>query len=291
MIELIPIDKNGMAYANAGPVTDVPAEVLESFRSMYEQVGYAPPWVGYIARIDGGSVGTCAFKSPPADGRVEIAYFTFPEHEGRGVATRMASALIDIARQADPTVRITARTLPQQNASTRVLSKLGFVLAGTVQDPEDGEVWEWVYQDRGPSLPRPGTTKESGTYPTPPGPAMTCTMCNTSWSDLESLVTDTNLEVVGYQARFDCPHEGLVLITHNVERCRTTIGISVANLRPLYFGPEYNERRTGSAECPGLCLLEGRLEECEAPCDMAWVRRVIQFMRRHELPPEWPGGD
>jgi hypothetical protein len=26
------------------------------------------------------------------------------------------------------------------------LADNGFVLAGTVQDEEDGEVWEWVYQ-------------------------------------------------------------------------------------------------------------------------------------------------
>lgn len=291
MMELIPIGKNGMAYANGGPVTDAPAEVSEAFGNMYEQVGHAPPWVGYIARIDGVSVGTCAFKNPPADGRVEIAYFTFPGYEGRGVATRMASALIDIARQADPALTIIARTLPEQNASTRVLSKLGFVLAGAVEDPEDGEVWEWVLQDRGQSLPGPGSARESRTHPKPPEPAVTCTMCNTIWSDLESLLTDSNLEVIGYQARFDRPHEGFVLTTHNVERCGTTIGISVASLRPLYFGPEYAERRTGSGECPGLCLLEGSLEECEAPCDMAWVRRVIQFMRRHELPPEWVGRD
>ena len=58
-------------------------------------------------------------------------------------------------------------------------------------------------------------------------------------------------------------------------------------LRPLYFGPEYTERMTGSADCPGLCLLEGRLEEGEVECDMAWVRRVIQSMRRHEMPPGW----
>lgn len=122
-------------------------------------------------------------------------------------------------------------------------------------------------------------------------PARTCTMCNTSWPDLASLVTDPDLEVVGYQARFDRPHEGLVLVTHMLEHCRTTLAISVADLRPLYFGPVYSERMTGSSDCPGLCLLQNRLEECEAQCDMAWVRRVIQFMRRHELPPEWPGHD
>jgi hypothetical protein len=31
------------------------------------------------------------------------------------------------------------------SASTTILSRLGFQLAGTVNDPDDGEVWEWQW--------------------------------------------------------------------------------------------------------------------------------------------------
>jgi hypothetical protein len=51
--------------------------------------------------------------------------------------------LIAIARQADPTLLIAAQTLPEENASTTILRKLGFRLHGSVQHPEDGEIWEW----------------------------------------------------------------------------------------------------------------------------------------------------
>lgn len=44
-------------------------------------------------------VGTCALKSAPVDGRVEIAYGTMPSFEGRGIATTMARELVQIARQ------------------------------------------------------------------------------------------------------------------------------------------------------------------------------------------------
>ena len=51
--------------------------------------------------------------------------------------------MIDHAR-ADPRVeRVLAHTLPEANASTAVLERLGFACEGLVTDPEDGPVWRW----------------------------------------------------------------------------------------------------------------------------------------------------
>ena len=99
------------------------------------------PWGCYLAVQDGATVGTCAFKSAPAGGEVELAYMTFPAFEGRGHATAMASALADIADAA--AVMPVAHTLPEENASTRALRRNGFVHAGEAIDPEDGLVWRW----------------------------------------------------------------------------------------------------------------------------------------------------
>jgi RimJ/RimL family protein N-acetyltransferase len=82
------------------------------------------------------------------DGRVEIAYFTFPGNEGRGIATAMAKALLGLAKRASPMIRIYAQTLPQHSASTRVLEKLGFQQTVEVDHPEDGKVWEWELMDK-----------------------------------------------------------------------------------------------------------------------------------------------
>ncbi|WP_157862452.1 GNAT family N-acetyltransferase [Nitrosococcus halophilus] len=87
--------------------------------------------------------GTCAFKTPPQNNEIEIAYFTFPNNEGRGIATRMSSQLIQIARAQIPSLTITAQTLPENNASSSILKKLGFVSVGELDHPEDGRVWEW----------------------------------------------------------------------------------------------------------------------------------------------------
>jgi ribosomal-protein-alanine N-acetyltransferase len=105
------------------------------------------PWWGCFLAVDSGSrlvVGTCAFKGPPdADGAVEIAYFTFPAYEGRGYATAMAALLTSRAGAAPPARTVRAHTLPERNASVRILEKLGFAHLGEVVDPEDGPVWRW----------------------------------------------------------------------------------------------------------------------------------------------------
>ena len=125
--------------------------VCKATSQLYRQVGFAPPWIGYIAILDGQAVGTCSFKSPPKDNHVEIAYFTFPGNEGRGVGTGMARKLIEIARMAESKIVILAQTLPEENASTQILRKLGFAHRGTVAHAEDGNVWEWelVSQENG----------------------------------------------------------------------------------------------------------------------------------------------
>lgn len=143
MIRLIEIGSAGLRTKSVPSLSEVAKEVCEKTASLYRSVGFHPPWVGYLALSEGSIVGTCAFTGPPRDGKVEIAYFTFPEFEGRGLATAMAKVLIDLARQTDATVEITAQTLPQPNASHRILRKLGFEFARALDHPEDGKVWEW----------------------------------------------------------------------------------------------------------------------------------------------------
>jgi RimJ/RimL family protein N-acetyltransferase len=91
-------------------------------------------------------VGACGFKAPPGPGgAVEIAYFTFPPFEGNGFATRMANMLVVRALGSIDVAEVIAHTLPQPNASTRVLEKCAFLRAGEREDPEDGPIWRWRY--------------------------------------------------------------------------------------------------------------------------------------------------
>ncbi|MEQ1687905.1 MAG: GNAT family N-acetyltransferase [Sphingopyxis sp.] len=101
------------------------------------------PWCGYVARRGGVAMGFGGFKgTPDDDGWVEIGYLTFPGHEGAGVATRVAAALVGIAKHAG-VGQVCAHTLPEENASTTVLRRNGFVRAGEAVDPDEGVVWRW----------------------------------------------------------------------------------------------------------------------------------------------------
>ena len=142
-VSLIPIDRDGVPRGYEGVLPEVTAEVFRATVKLYDSVGFEEPWVGYLALAGSTPVGTCCFKSPPRDGRVEIAYGTFPEYEGRGFATAMAAELVALARRREPTVSVAAQTLPARNASHRVLEKLGFLHVATLDHPEDGTVWEW----------------------------------------------------------------------------------------------------------------------------------------------------
>jgi RimJ/RimL family protein N-acetyltransferase len=145
-IRLIPIGADGSPAQAVAIVPAIAKEAMAATVSLYKRVGYVIPWIGYLALERDTVVGTCAFKSSPQAAHVEIAYFTFPGNEGRGIATAMAKALISLAHKTDPQVIVTAQTLPVENASNTVLRRLGFSFAGPVTSAEDGEVWEWHLQ-------------------------------------------------------------------------------------------------------------------------------------------------
>jgi RimJ/RimL family protein N-acetyltransferase len=101
-------------------------------------------WFGHFAieRESQQMVGVCSLKGPPVDGTVEIAYFTFPGFEGQGIATAMARFVLERARALPGVKLVIAHTLPEHNASTRILEKIGMHFAG--EDEEDGmAVWRW----------------------------------------------------------------------------------------------------------------------------------------------------
>jgi len=144
-IRLISIEEDGtVGESGAPPLPPYARQLCESMVAFYKKKTFDPPWTGYLALRGGKWIGTCAFKGPPVENKVEIAYHTFPELENKGVATLMGALLVNIAQAMDPRVLVTARTLPEENASTRVLKKLGFTKLGNVHDPEDGSVWEWA---------------------------------------------------------------------------------------------------------------------------------------------------
>ncbi len=158
VLRLMPIDAGVADALHAGPdeflrrcgarVSDVATllrDVIEPTVALFLHDPREAPFGCYLAQDEaaGEIVGTCGFKSGPSSARVEIAYFTFPPYERRGIATAMARELVEIARRSGSVTCVVAHTLPERNPSTSVLKKLGFQHLGAVEDPEDGTVWRW----------------------------------------------------------------------------------------------------------------------------------------------------
>jgi RimJ/RimL family protein N-acetyltransferase len=118
------------------------AEVSPPWIARVEAAREADPWFHGFRALDGDgvAVGQGAFKGPPADGVVEVAYAVEPDREGQGYATEIAAALTTFALSRPEVEVVRAHTLAEGIASQRVLLKCGFERIGEVVDPEDGPV-------------------------------------------------------------------------------------------------------------------------------------------------------
>ncbi len=125
-------------------------EVSQDFLERLKGAAVADPWTDGFAVVhvaDNLVMGLCGFTGPPGtDGTVEIAYGIAPGYQARGYASEAAQALIAYAFDNARVRTIRAHTLPQHNASTRVLVKCGFTFIGEVMHTEDGAVWRWEMQ-------------------------------------------------------------------------------------------------------------------------------------------------
>ena len=120
-------------------------EIIKLTTDFYKQIGFVPPWIGYYVEVNSDLVGSAGFKGPPKNGTIEIAYGTFEKYRKQGIGTAICKKLVELSLDTDPSIKITATTFQKENFSTRILERNNFVCVGTVNDPDDGEVWQWVY--------------------------------------------------------------------------------------------------------------------------------------------------
>jgi [ribosomal protein S5]-alanine N-acetyltransferase len=110
------------------------------------RIGGTPEWGGFLAIADAQQrvVGAGGFvAAPDAQGCVEIGYGTFAPYEGKGYGTAIAGALLIRAAASGMVRLVCAHTLPEMNASSRILLRHGFTRAGTAHDDDAGLVWRW----------------------------------------------------------------------------------------------------------------------------------------------------
>ena len=137
-MELISIREKSIAP------TKLCAEAHEQTLDYYKIIGYNEPWISYYLQDANEIVGICSFKGKPnIDNRVEIAYWTFEQYQGKGYGGKMCALLLEIAKAHD-NLTVFAQTMPEVNSSTTILTKNGFQHTGSAFDADVGEVWEWV---------------------------------------------------------------------------------------------------------------------------------------------------
>jgi hypothetical protein len=114
-------------------------------------------------------------------------------------------------------------------------------------------------------------------------PFKLCGCCRKSWESRDDFITSPQICLLGYQAAFDKPENGLFLFNHLDKVCRTTLGINVSNFYDMYDGIRYPESKIGYDECSRKCLSIYDLERCDVPCSMAFIREIIQIIRKLKL--------
>lgn len=103
----------------------------------------------FVARDPPELVGWGGFKGPPKDGVVEVGFEIAEARRGRGLATAATRAMLAEAFADERVTAVIAHTLPERNASNRVLEKAGFRFEGEAQE-DDEVVWRF-------SLTRPAS--------------------------------------------------------------------------------------------------------------------------------------
>jgi ribosomal-protein-alanine N-acetyltransferase len=131
------------SYLDKKYASNVCQQVISATIDLYNNIGFCMPWVGYLVLDSNVIVGAAGFNGTPENNGVEISYYTFQENEGKGYATLACKELIKIAKSQNPGLVIYAKTAPEENASTRILTKNGFVYQKVVQDHEIGDAWLW----------------------------------------------------------------------------------------------------------------------------------------------------
>jgi len=105
-------------YIEAGP------------RAMYTEFGFGL-WA--VQLTDGTPIGICGLLKRPVLDDVDLGFALLPQFRREGYAFEAASAVVDYARDIVRLDRVVAITNPGNDASVRLLEKLGFAFEQTTK--------------------------------------------------------------------------------------------------------------------------------------------------------------
>jgi RimJ/RimL family protein N-acetyltransferase len=138
-----PVDPGGMQILDGAlPPARVAMNALA-------QLGMGTParWCAPFLIVSGNTVlGTCRFRGAPVDGSVEIGYEVAESARGRGVATRAVEHLLDMAISSGQVREVVAHIVPENVASSKVVSRLGFSKGDLLVGHDGGSVALWTFR-------------------------------------------------------------------------------------------------------------------------------------------------
>ena len=105
-----------------------------------------------------------------------------------------------------------------------------------------------------------------------------CPNCKHVWENRADFINDPDVQIIGYQVHFEALETGFFLFNHS---CGTTFALEVGPFKDMYSGPIFQDRATGSDKCPGYCLHENNLDSCPVRCECAYVREIVQMLKKH----------
>ena len=100
-----------------------------------------------MRKSDGEPIGMAGLVKRDFLKDVDLGYAFLPVGRGAGYATEAAAAVVDYARSRFGIRRLAAIVSPANQASIKVLERLGFARAGQVRFPDDGDICDHFLLD------------------------------------------------------------------------------------------------------------------------------------------------
>lgn len=127
-------DPVAMQYTWCAPSREAARSRLEAYAARFAVDGFAP-WTA-VSKQDGAVVGWGGLNIDPMEPGwgVEVGYFVARSHWGRGLASEIVAASLELGFETLALSSIDAFAMPANRASLRVLEKAGFHSVGFVPE-------------------------------------------------------------------------------------------------------------------------------------------------------------
>ena len=108
-----------------------------------------------------------------------------------------------------------------------------------------------------------------------------CPYCNYAWNDREEFLTDSNVELTGYQPHFHNILEGLYTFVHKNNDCKASFSLPVWLFVDMHEGGLHDLLLAGTSQCEGKCKKVDDMRECSQECCCAYTREIMQKILKY----------